>query len=77
MMMYAWGMYVNGIAVYGRGPLLPCAYAFYLSIDNRCYFMNCYFETDDDTSSNGNYSNYKPLISPDWRNCSAVGNYIP
>lgn len=35
-MAYCWGMYVNGIAVYGRDPLLTCDYARFLVEDQNC-----------------------------------------
>jgi len=35
-MAYCWGMYVNGIAVYGRDPLLTCDYALFLVHDQQC-----------------------------------------
>mmetsp|Transcript_1983 Transcript_1983/g.2823 ORF Transcript_1983/g.2823 Transcript_1983/m.2823 type:complete len:502 (+) Transcript_1983:125-1630(+) len=36
-----WGIYVNGIAAYGRDPILTCAYAYYISTDGNCSFMKC------------------------------------
>lgn len=35
-MAYFWGMYVNGIAVYGRDPLLTCDYARFVVQDLAC-----------------------------------------
>lgn len=35
-MAYCWGMYVNGIAVYGRDPLLTCDYVRFLAEDQNC-----------------------------------------
>jgi len=35
-MAYCWGMYVNGIAVYGRDPLLTCEYARFITEDQNC-----------------------------------------
>eukprot|EP00533_Pseudo-nitzschia_delicatissima_P012454 CAMPEP_0197277326 /NCGR_PEP_ID=MMETSP1432-20130617/16922_1 /TAXON_ID=44447 /ORGANISM="Pseudo-nitzschia delicatissima, Strain UNC1205" /LENGTH=371 /DNA_ID=CAMNT_0042743507 /DNA_START=172 /DNA_END=1284 /DNA_ORIENTATION=- len=35
-MAYCWGMYVNGIAVYGRDPLLVCDYARFIARDQKC-----------------------------------------
>lgn len=66
---YLWGNYINGIAVYGRDPILSCAYPFYLSTTNlHCEFMACYSTT---ANSSKNTTIYKPYIAPDWRNCSA------
>ena len=65
---FMWGTYINGIAVYGRDPILSCAYSFYVSTNIHCDYMSCY--TNDDNGHPG----YKPYIAPDWRNCSA-GHY--
>lgn len=45
-MAWCWGMYINGIAVYGRDPVLTCDYAQFLTIDNRCPFGS--IERDND-----------------------------
>jgi hypothetical protein len=37
-MAYFWGMYINGIAVYGRDPLLTCDYVKFMVVDQRCHF---------------------------------------
>jgi hypothetical protein len=37
-MAWCWGMYINGIAVYGRDPVLMCEYAEFLTKDQRCPF---------------------------------------
>eukprot|EP00568_Trieres_chinensis_P012996 CAMPEP_0183299496 /NCGR_PEP_ID=MMETSP0160_2-20130417/6216_1 /TAXON_ID=2839 ORGANISM="Odontella Sinensis, Strain Grunow 1884" /NCGR_SAMPLE_ID=MMETSP0160_2 /ASSEMBLY_ACC=CAM_ASM_000250 /LENGTH=399 /DNA_ID=CAMNT_0025461751 /DNA_START=23 /DNA_END=1222 /DNA_ORIENTATION=+ len=66
---FMWGQYINGIAVWGRDPLLTCAYGYYISTDIRCSYMKCYHEEGK--------SEYKPFIAPDWRNCSASTNYVP
>jgi len=69
VLAFSWGTYINGIAVYGRDPVLSCAYSYYLSTDNRCYYMECYHEDDDDGGGGGGY---KPFIPPNWRNCNAT-----
>jgi len=66
---FLWGSYVNGVAVYGRDPLLTCAYSFYLSANINCDYMSCYTQTPP--QSNNDTVVYKPYIAPDWRNCSA------
>jgi hypothetical protein len=35
-MAYCYGMYINGIAVYGRDPLLTCDYANFIVKDLNC-----------------------------------------
>ena len=66
---YALGSYINGIAVYGRDPILECEYAFYSSTSQRCSFMQCY-ESDHETADNGE-AEYKEFIAADWRLCNA------
>jgi hypothetical protein len=65
---YALGSYINGIAVYGRDPLLECKHAFYSSTSQQCAYMECYSENIDD-STNG--TEYKEFITADWRLCNA------
>jgi hypothetical protein len=87
-MAYCWGMYVNGIAVYGRDPLLTCDYARFLLRD-----QNCPVETADGAamSPEEDLGGMVPLLGemlwrlvysldddetpdlPDWRNCSSSG----
>lgn len=72
IMAYCWGMYINGIAVYGRDPVLTCEYAYYLSVDLRCPYIECYIEGLANNDSNEtNHTYVKPMIAPDWKNCSA------
>lgn len=71
---FLWGMYINGIAVYGRDPILGCAYSYYTSTSNFCNFMSCSLKYDDDDSvsdSGDNIPHYQPFIAPNWHNCSA------
>ncbi|KAL3927776.1 MAG: hypothetical protein SGBAC_012937 [Bacillariaceae sp.] len=70
-MAYCWGMYINGIAVYGRDPVLTCEYAYWLSTDNRCPYMKCYLEAME--HKNDTATNVVEMIAADWRNCSATG----
>ena len=63
---YCLGCYINGIAVYGRDPILGCKMAFYRSTNANCSYMSCY----EDTGENGTH--YKPFIGPDWRTCNAT-----
>jgi hypothetical protein len=74
-MAFMWGAYINGIAVYGRDPVLTCEYAYFLTVDQACPYVNCYIEglanppnatNPDDT----NKTAVKSMIPPDWRNCS-------
>lgn len=70
-MAWFWGMYIQGVGVYGRDPILTCAYAYYISADESCPYMSCYMQPSDDNSTK---PHYQPLERPDWRNCSG---YIP
>ena len=66
---YCLGSYLNGIAVYGRDPILGCKYAFYQSTNMRCDYMQCY------TAGAGNATGseeYKDFLEPDWRLCNAA-----
>lgn len=66
---WCWGCYINGIAVWGRDPVLTCGYAFYMSAEQSCPYLACYIE---ETSHPQNHTNpHKPMLPPDWRNCSA------
>lgn len=71
-MAWCWGCYINGIAVYGRDPVLTCAYAYFMSVTQRCPFVNCYLEAmgNPDHLDSHNVS-VAPMQPPDWRNCSA------
>ena len=72
-MAWCWGMYVNGIAVYGRDPVLTCEYAYFLTLDNRCPYISCYLEGLADK----NNTKVKEMAPVDWRNCSATDDYHP
>mmetsp|Transcript_114433 Transcript_114433/g.171116 ORF Transcript_114433/g.171116 Transcript_114433/m.171116 type:complete len:348 (+) Transcript_114433:82-1125(+) len=74
-MAYCWGMYINGIAVYGRDPVLTCEYAYYLSMDMRCPYTKCYLDALKDMAEHpGNATHTVQKMEPiDWRNCSATG----
>eukprot|EP00980_Cylindrotheca_fusiformis_P021687 scaffold8529_cov137-Cylindrotheca_fusiformis.AAC.17 len=68
-MAWCWGMYINGIAVYGRDPVLTCEYAFFLSQDNRCPYLDCY----EEAMTHKNDTNVTEMVATDWRDCSATG----
>ncbi|OEU21664.1 hypothetical protein FRACYDRAFT_231805 [Fragilariopsis cylindrus CCMP1102] len=75
-MAWCWGMYINGIAVYGRDPVLTCEYAYFLTIDNQCPYISCYLDAIQDV----NQTDIKEMVPVDWRNCSAAsssGDYMP
>jgi hypothetical protein len=80
-MAWCWGQYINGISTWGRDPQLTCAYAYYLSIDQHCPYMKCFQEqiTVHEANSNRteNQTVYMAFPEPDWRNCTADGNYNP
>jgi hypothetical protein len=80
-MAYFFGMYVNGIAVYGRDPLLTCEYAFFVSKDQGCQ------ETSEDRIGTVGIADAPTSLLHtilfvianddlrpwDWRNCSSKG----
>eukprot|EP00537_Pseudo-nitzschia_pungens_P015201 CAMPEP_0172408240 /NCGR_PEP_ID=MMETSP1061-20121228/75748_1 /TAXON_ID=37318 /ORGANISM="Pseudo-nitzschia pungens, Strain cf. pungens" /LENGTH=477 /DNA_ID=CAMNT_0013144361 /DNA_START=161 /DNA_END=1595 /DNA_ORIENTATION=- len=72
-MAWCWGMYVNGIAVYGRDPVLTCEYSYFLTLDNRCPYIACYLEGLADV----NNTNVTEMVPVDWRNCSATDGFHP
>jgi len=65
-MAWCWGQYINGIAVYGRDPTLTCAYGYFVGVDQGCSFLDCYVQSNPET----NVTEYRPLLQPDWRNCT-------
>lgn len=71
-MAWCWGCYMNGIAVYGRDPVLTCEYAYFMSVTQRCPFVECYLEAMErpDHTIHDNIT-VAPMKPPDWRNCSA------
>lgn len=67
-----WGLYIEGVAVYGRDPTLTCAYSYFLSTEGSCPYMRCYYQPTGDNTTETHV--YQPMETPDWRNCSG---YIP
>jgi len=65
---YCLGSYINGIAVYGRDPILGCNLAFYRSTNANCPYMSCY----EEAGGNGTH-HYKSFVYPDWCTCNATG----
>jgi hypothetical protein len=72
VMAWCWGMYINGIAVYGRDPVLTCEYAYFVASDNRCPFV--------DKNSSNLFTGMELFLMgdnmpppDDWRNCSSHG----
>ena len=61
-MAWCWGIYINGIAVYGRDPMQMCGYIDYYYHDQHCHGESAAASTrhHDDTPA-------------DWMNCSASG----
>lgn len=70
-MAWCWGCYINGIAVYGRDPVLTCAYAYFMSVTQRCPFVECYVQALADPDHTFHNVSVAPMVPPDWRNCSA------
>jgi hypothetical protein len=82
-MAWLWGLYINGIAVYGRDPTLTCDYSYYLSDSGSCPYLECYLynlafpptqapTVLGETAAPNDVPPFHPMITPDWRNCSAV-----
>jgi hypothetical protein len=73
VMAWCWGMYINGIAVYGRDPVLTCEYAYFVSTDQNCPFLNddCQATSTFTTTTFTTFTSMEPAA--DWRNCSAHG----
>ena len=79
-MAYFFGMYVNGIAVYGRDPVLTCQYARFISEDQHCPAT---FYSDQSISVSYSLldfaarlfsSSIEDDLNPsEWRNCSSKG----
>ena len=71
---WCWGLYINGIAVYGRDPVLTCGYALFISQDQRCPFVQCYLTAlaDPEHHTGHNNDTQAPMDIPDWRNCSST-----
>lgn len=87
-MAWCWGLYINGIAVYGRDPVLTCGYAYYLSTVQRCPYMTCYLDAMahpptpapavfGQTGAPNNEPIIAPMVPPDWKNCSAMDAFKP
>mmetsp|Transcript_1541 Transcript_1541/g.2176 ORF Transcript_1541/g.2176 Transcript_1541/m.2176 type:complete len:403 (-) Transcript_1541:190-1398(-) len=69
---WCWGLYINGIAVYGRDPVLTCGYTLFLSKQQRCPYLDCYLDGLANPSNNNDSSPFvTEMKQPDWRNCSS------
>lgn len=77
-MAWCWGMYINGIAVYGRDPVLTCEYAYFLTVDDHCPYVNCYLEAMKELREHpmNHTTHVKEMLPANWRNCSSV-DYHP
>mmetsp|Transcript_5035 Transcript_5035/g.12746 ORF Transcript_5035/g.12746 Transcript_5035/m.12746 type:complete len:404 (-) Transcript_5035:94-1305(-) len=75
-MAYCWGMYINGIAVYGRDPVLTCKYSFFLTYDQNCPYISCYLEALQHPKNDTDHPPVQEMVAADWRNCSST-DYIP
>jgi hypothetical protein len=76
VMAWCWGCYINGIAVYGRDPVLTCGYSYFLTISQHCPYATCYLQalahpTYHNDTHNHTVVDVAPMIIPDWRNCSS------
>ena len=75
-MAWCFGAYVNGIAVWGRDPVLTCGYSLHLSMSQRCPYLKCYLDGINVPKNDTNHTHVEPMVTPDWRNCSA-SSYHP
>jgi hypothetical protein len=76
-MAWCWGMYINGIAVYGRDPVLTCEYAYFLSVDQHCPYVQCYVDAlKEQVNHTVNNHTVHEMVPVDWRNCSST-DYHP
>ena len=75
-MAYCWGMYINGIAVYGRDPVLTCEYSYFLTLDQRCPYISCYLEALQHPKNDTDHPPVQEMVAADWRDCSST-DYIP
>jgi hypothetical protein len=71
---WCWGCYMNGIGVWGRDPVLTCAYALFMAQTQRCPFVHCYLEA---LAAQQNATHNETIVvemrHSDWRNCSDSG----
>ena len=67
---YFFGGYINGIAVYGRDPLLVCIAAFYRAANGRCFFVSEACHCQD---GNTTLAMQSSLTTVDWWACT--GDY--
>lgn len=66
-MAWCWGIYLSAIVLYGRTPALGCQYAYFLSKDQNCPFLEC----------SSALKGWCPIgsdincgLAESWRNCS-------
>jgi len=81
-MAWCWGMYIHGIATWGRDPILSCGYAYFMSRDQFCPYLQCYIDSlngqhgGEPTEPPSSNATQPPMVdftvTPDWRNCSAL-----
>ena len=79
-MAWCWGLYINGIAVYGRDPVLSCAYGLYISASQYCPYLSCYIDGINHPPPSTNDTHTPPVVEMvpvDWRNCSSGVGYTP
>jgi len=62
-----WGSYINGLAVYGRDPILGCEYSLFMSYSGGCKYLDCYM---NEQSVHQNTTNPIPVVHTlDSRHC--------
>jgi hypothetical protein len=70
---WCWGCYMNGIGVWGRDPVLTCAYALFIAQTQRCPFVHCYLEALAAQQNQTQNHTVVEMRQADWRNCSDSG----
>jgi len=71
-----WGGYVQGISAWGRGAMLGCKAAFWMSGGSQyCTYLDCYVHPSDDGGDDDGVQPIPvPFVPLDWQNCSAAGS---
>lgn len=74
-MAWCWGQYINGIAVWGRDPILKCAYAQYISERQGCTTLTEWMKDGQDLCWAYQDSSAVMAVPPDWRHCPKTTRY--
>jgi uncharacterized protein (DUF697 family) len=64
-----WGIYINGIAIFGRDPIMTCAVTLYQSQNQQCPYV--------DSSEDYTLEALSANFATDWLNCSTGLEDVP